>query len=686
MDEHTAPVGVFIFCACLIASLLSCGCASAGAPLPSVRSGHPRLLVTPDDLPRLRQQVAAYPEVWKSMQSIALSPPEEAGIGDGRTLTTAALVYMITREDRYLTNAVALAENICRKHTFDGFVTPEALFGLVTAYDWCYPGLTEAQRAEMREGILRMADYLRDKVWRHPDTSNLFSLRKVWPFVTVGLALHGDMADTRGDDYIRLGSDYLRRNLLPAANIMAGDTGGEFEGYGYDGWAYMRPLALTMEAWRTATGEDLFQSCTAAKYNARWNIYGERPFDGKLEHFDDAHLGESWRSSTNGIFIYLLASRYGDGHAQWIGDQISRRGSDYLWTIILWRDPGLSPQPPTDLPTVARFEPLGWVLMRSSWQPDATFASFQCGPIYAAHEHMDNNSFTIHKRSPLAIDSGVNAYGEDVDTNYRTNYYSRTIAHNSITVYDPKETFAGGAWAGEKTGGANDGGQMRLRGPDRVEGMAPGNQWEVGKVAAYSHGDLYTYAVGDATKSYSPAKLRLFRRHFLFLPPDLFVIFDQVDATDPSFRKVWLLHSVDEPDVKGAVATITNGPGRLTVRTVLPESAVVTKVGGEGKECWVDGRNWPAVEQKWTRDAGSWRLEVSPSKPAKEDFFLHILQTDGDEIAAPDAVALTQERGGIGVRVRAQGREYQVTFSTTGASARLRVSEKGKVVLEKELR
>jgi heparin/heparan-sulfate lyase len=119
---------------------------------------------------------------------------------------------------------------------------------------------------------------------------------------------------------------------------------------------------------------------------------------------------------------------------------------------------------------------------------------------------------------------------------------------------------------------------------------------------------------------------------------------------------------------------------------VLPESAVVTKVGGEGKECWVDGRNWPAVEQKWTRDAGSWRLEVSPSKPAKEDFFLHILQTDGDEIAAPDAVALTQERGGIGVRVRAQGREYQVTFSTTGASARLRVSEKGKVVLEKELR
>jgi heparin/heparan-sulfate lyase len=306
---------------------------------------------------------------------------------------------------------------------------------------------------------------------------------------------------------------------------------------------------------------------------------------------------------------------------------------------------------------------------------------------------MDNNAFTIHKRSLLAIDSGVNAYDEDVNSDYRTNYYSRTIAHNSITLYDPKETFRGGAFAAEQSGGANDGGQVRLRGPDRIGEIRQNDRWEVGKIVAYQHGPLFTYAVGDATKSYSTAKLRLFRRHFLFLPPDLFVVFDQVEATDPSFRKAWLLHCVDEPSVNGDIVTVTNGPfgsaqgrpGRLTCRTVLPEHPEITKVGGPGKECWVDGRNWPAVEREWSRDAGFWRVEVSPAQPAAEDLFLHVLETDGDEIASPEVVSLTRESGRIGVLIRAQGREYQVTFSTSAPSAHLRIAEHGGTVLEEDL-
>jgi hypothetical protein len=696
------PVVLLVICS--IVALASGGLAAADAP-PAVRPEHPRLLVTSADLPRLHQQVAAYPEEWKRLQSAALSPPEDGSLGDARILTNTALAYLITGEERYLTNAVALAENICRNHKFDGFLTPETLFGLALAYDWCYSGLTEPQRGEIREGMLRMADYLRDKVWRQSDTSNLFVLRKVWPFVYVALARYGDPfgsaqgrpPDPRVEEYSRLASDYLHQNLLPAANIMAGTTGGECEGYGYDGWGYMRPLALTFEAWRTATGEDLFQSCTATRYDARWSIYGLRPFDGRLEHFDDADPGEAWGPSTNGVYTYLLASRYLDAHAQWMGDQIARRYSDHLWPIILWRDPKLSPQSPEDLPTAFHFDGLGWVLMRSSWQPDATFASFQCGPVYATHQHMDNNAFTIHKRSLLAIDSGVNAYDEDVNSDYRTNYYSRTIAHNSITVYDPKETFRGGAFAAEQSGGANDGGQVRLRGPERIDEVRQNDRWEVGKIVAYQHDPRFTYAVGDATKSYSSAKLRLFRRHFLFLPPDLFVIFDQVEATAPSaprgrlgagapaFRKAWLLHCVDEPSVNGIIVTITNGPGRLTCRTVLPEHPVITKVGGPGKECWVDGRNWPPVEKEWARDAGSWRVEVSPSQPATEDIFLHVLETDGDEIASPDAVSLTRESGHVGVLIRAQGREYQVTFSTSAPSAHLRIAEHGGTVLEQEL-
>jgi len=684
MSDHAVCTYLALISACLIGLLVSGGCADETAALPSIRGEHPRLLITSDDLPRLRRQVSAYPEVWKRVQDAALRPPRDAGYSDARALTNAALVYLVSGEDRYLASAVSLAENLCRHHRLQWDASPEALFALALTYDWCYSALTESQRQEIQEAILHLSDYLHG-LWRHSDFNNHFVLEKVWPFVYAGLALHGEVVDPRVDQYLRMGSDYLHSNLLPAANAMAGATGGQAEGYAYDSWGYMRPMALTFEAWRTATGEDLFQSCTATRYDALWNIYGARPFDRRLEHFDDAELRHAWSGSDEGSFIYLLARRYRDGRSQWMGDQIERPYDSCLWPIILWRDPELAPQSPEDLPTARLFDGLGWVLMRSSWEADATFASFQCGPFLTGHQHLDNNAFTIHKRSLLAIDSGVNAYGEEAKTDYRTNYYSRTIAHNSILVFDPDEAFLGGAWAGEKSGGANDGGQMRMEGIERVGELKASDRWEVGKIVAYQTDPLFTYTVGDATRSYTSAKLRLFRRHFLFLRPNLFVVFDRVEATSPSFPKSWLLHCVDEPAVEGSVITITNGPGHLTSRTVLPEHPVITKVGGPGKECWVEGRNWPAVEEEWTRDAGAWRVEVSPAAPAATDLFLHVLETDGSEIAEPGAVTLLREGGNVGVEIHAQGRQYRVTFPADGIVAHLQISEDGRTVLDRDL-
>src|SRR5579871_6159847 len=259
-----------------------------------VRAGHPRLLITADDIPRLQRQLAAYPEAWKRVLAAGLTRPGDAGYGDARALPNAALAFLITHEERYLASSVNLAANICRRHRLDTYASPEALFALALAYDWCYSGLTEPQRQEIRENILRLADYLRDKIWRHSDFNNHFVLEKVWPSTYAALALYGDSGDPRVQDYLSVANDYLHKHLLPAANIMAGDTGGQFEGYDYDAWGYMRPLTFVFEAWRTATGEDLFHVCTASRYDALWNIYGLRPFDHKMEHLDDTDLEHTW--------------------------------------------------------------------------------------------------------------------------------------------------------------------------------------------------------------------------------------------------------------------------------------------------------------------------------------------------------------------------------------------------------
>ena len=93
------------------------------------------------------------------------------------------------------------------------------------------------------------------------------------------------------------------------------------------------------------------------------------------------------------------------------------------------------------------------------------------------------------------------------------NYFKRTVAHNSLLIYDPQEKFA--CWnygGGDKTEfAANDGGQRM-----------PGDRWDtcrsfksllsddytVGNVLAHSFGpDLdvpeYSYLKGDITSAYS---------------------------------------------------------------------------------------------------------------------------------------------------------------------------------------
>ena len=101
----------------------------------------------------------------------------------------------------------------------------------------------------------------------------------------------------------------------------------------------------------------------------------------------------------------------------------------------------------------------------------------------------------------------------------------------------------------------------------------------------------------------------------------------------------------------------------------------------------MEGRNWPSQEKKeWPAEAGAWRLEVAPPHAAAEDFFLHVLQTGGDDLAAQEAVTLVWEAEAVGVCLRAQGREYTAMFSTRGkARGRLRVAEEGRILEETEL-
>ncbi|MHB9029222.1 MAG: hypothetical protein ACYC9O_10660, partial [Candidatus Latescibacterota bacterium] len=220
----------------------------------------------------------------------------------------------------------------------------------------------------------------------------------------------------------------------------------------------------------------------------------------------------------------------------------------------------------------------------------------------------------------------------------------------------------------------NDGGQRELLGSE---------------VAAFETHDDFSYVAGDATKTYNPAKCRLALRQFLFLNPDYFVIFDRVTSTQPGYKKTWLLHTATEPRFEGAVFTADQEQGRLYAKTLLPEKFAMTKIGGPGKQFWIDGRNFPfppkSTQPDTTQLLGQWRVEVSPGAAKTEDVFLHFIQAGDQGLKQMAKSELVRKGQRVGVRFEDKGRAWEALFDTAGAAGgHITIREGAKVVLDRE--
>jgi heparin/heparan-sulfate lyase len=461
-------------------------------------------------------------------------------------------------------------------------------------------------------------------------------------------------------------------NVLDSSDMVTPDGG-----Y-HESMDYMRitfaPLALLAEMRRTMGRDDparrhpVFSHMGGDTY-----LYKVEP-DGTTSRDDDnewPHL----QGLDNVVLAYAI-HRFKDPYAAWI-----QRESGWVpkeWTIpvlqLLWSDPTVAPRDPAaatdaELPRARLFRGIGHFVMRDGWGPDSTWIEFDAGPFFAKHDHLDQGHFVIHHRGDLAIDSGLD-YTETESPHY-LNYYRRTVAHNSVLVYKPGETFF---WGENLLPAANDGGQRMdssrywntVR--SREDFRRTRDLWDVARMEAAVHEPgAYDYARGDITRAYHPSKMERFTRELVYTPKDdMLVVYDRVRAADAAFRKAWLLHGVNKPTVEGSVFTFEERPGRLRVHSLLPDKAEILARGGPGQEFWTpgdekggpwgSGRNWPPPPFEggplpeapdlrrmwktfWGEDLerlspsnarnvvpGAWRIEVSPATPAKEDHFLHVLE------------------------------------------------------------
>ena len=174
--------------------------------------------------------------------------------------------------------------------------------------------------------------------------------------------------------------------------------------------------------------------------------------------------------------------------------------------------------------------------MRDGWGPDSTWIQFTSGPYFAKHDHLDTNHFVIYHTGHLALDSGADY--TDTESPHYLNYYRRTVAHNTMLVYQPGERFF---WGENLWPAANDGGQRMdsSRFWNSVRSLEDWRRtrdlWDRGRMEVDdSQPGVYTYARGDGTRAYHPSKVDRFVRELVWLPRArvLFVL-DRVRSTRP---------------------------------------------------------------------------------------------------------------------------------------------------------
>jgi heparin/heparan-sulfate lyase len=194
--------------------------------------------------------------------------------------------------------------------------------------------------------------------------------------------------------------------------------------------------------------------------------------------------------------------------------------------------------------------------------------------------------------------------------------------------------------------------------------------------------------------------MKAFVRQFVFIQPNVIVVFDRVESSDPGFKKTWLLHSVEEPKVASDSSSIEMSykDGRLVTLPLLPLKEAITKIGGPGNEFLVAGVHYatgPKASSGRFADLdpneipGAWRIEECPSTPSAEDYFLNMmLVTDRGATTMPEA-KLDNAADGKSVAVTVSvpgGRTATLTFAkgeTPGAS--IKVEEGGKVLCDEKM-
>ena len=648
------------------------------ANLPQFRYGHPRL-----PSPSAADLLAV-----KSRNRDLVRETRRRADGGNRDIEASALQELL--EPGSIDLAALHRRLMALKFTWRGH---DQVKPLAVAYDWLYARWDTEQRTQLREKLVDGCNYvigvIRDE--RLSPYNVILYNAPLQALMACALAVYGD--DPGAEPVMRFTYDLWKNRVLPVWRQVMGRNGGWHEGGEYVGIGIGQAIYELPAMWRSATGEDLFDSEPGIRGFPDFLVYRTRP-DGTHFRWGDGGFFDKIVPDTT-----ALALEFHDVAAY----NLRPPAHDAAPTGWPWgplTDTSLNaPNAAAALPLTRVFDGIGLVVARSDWTPDAAYVTFKAGDNYWSHSHLDQGAFTIYKGGALAIDSGL--YGPVYGSDHHMNYTYQTIAHNVVTVTDPDDTVP--APGKDKPRPiANDGGQRRVGSGWGVE-AAPLDlgEWQAKRdiyhtgtlgpvldqgglsVAAADITAAYTNAAsGDGTFSARTRRVERFWRIFGYdRVDDVVVVFDQVTATKASFRKRWLLHTIQQPVVSPDGFSVSvapadrpgHGGGTLYGKVLLPPDALINAIGGRGLEFFVDDRNYDEGGKLTETirklgpsngEPGAWRIEVSPVRDAQEDVFLVVLLPVANNAHPLHKVHLLHSGNRVGCEVVGPNRTTRWWFET----------------------
>lgn len=664
-------------------------------PESPIRTAHPRLFFTSEDIPLIRSNAAGeYRQIYSAIKDrvdyygvngftfndpLAKSGEYNTNHEAGFRVAESALVYVVTGDSKYLEYTKKLLGQLIdyyRLRVDNNLNIAWYAYSQVCAlcaYDWIYNDLTIAERNDIGK---RLYDVMYEIGW-HGDGVRQSRYREnisdsksgcyginILPWYQA-LAFYGTgVNDMQCKEMYEYGLKYYQ-DMVAFRSSMAGRNGGGATGCVVYSFGYY-PVAdfCYIYTSRSALGKDISGDMSYVLKYLDYLDWMRLPGNMEFGFGDTNHYKCNLPVTDINYHIAEIANLYGVSHPE-VLPRAARLLGNFSASMAVDRIPFIRLLHKTKTTASASsedssggavyFDTMGQVVMRSGVGENDTYAMFVSGGVPVQHKHYDNNHFIIYRNGYRALDSG----SRPEPGQHLFQYFSRTVAHNCVTIRMPGEVLP--KYWGELAPGEtekpvpNDGGQRELLGSTLLRLEDKGD---------------YVYLASDATEAYSGEKASLVLREFVWCKPDLFVVFDRVVSRDAAYPKTWLFHLASEPLIRGNEFSETSQGGRTICRTLFPAGAKIAKIGGAGKQFWSDGQNWPMPEKRsgaippddWPL-AGQWRIEVSPGSEAASDYFMHIFQVGDNSLSELPVTETFENSEEIGVRfVYGGGKTYRLSF------------------------